>query len=129
MGQVFHPDQDRIVSVRECARAQVGSADCPCLCTHQLMAAQAGAGRAPALTSSCSAPQVPQSLRSDACLHMQGFPDDFQFSGNVHNRHRQIGNAVPPPLAAALGRQLRRALEEKAARDADRLMAAQMAAL
>jgi site-specific DNA-cytosine methylase len=23
VGQVFHPDQDRIISVRECARAQV----------------------------------------------------------------------------------------------------------
>jgi DNA (cytosine-5)-methyltransferase 1 len=44
-----------------------------------------------------------------ACL--QGFPDHFQFSGNVHNRHRQVGNAVPPPLAAALGGQLYRALE------------------
>lgn len=25
VGQVFHPEQDRIVSVRECARSQVGS--------------------------------------------------------------------------------------------------------
>lgn len=25
VGQVFHPNQDRIVSVRECARAQVGN--------------------------------------------------------------------------------------------------------
>lgn len=24
VGQVFHPNQDRIVSVRECARSQVG---------------------------------------------------------------------------------------------------------
>ena len=60
---------------------------------------------------------------------MQGFPDDFCFSGNVHNRHRQIGNAVPPPLAAALGRQLRQALEDKAAKDAEQLMAEQLAAL
>jgi DNA (cytosine-5)-methyltransferase 1 len=62
---VFHPEQDRIVSVRECARAQ-------------------------------------------------GFPDKHRFVGNVHNKHRQVGNAVPPPLAAALGRQLRAALEKKA---------------
>jgi len=26
VGQVFHPNQDRIVSVRECARSQVGGA-------------------------------------------------------------------------------------------------------
>lgn len=43
----------------------------------------------------------------------QGFPDHFQFHGNVHNRHRQIGNAVPPPLAKALGGQLRKALIAK----------------
>jgi DNA (cytosine-5)-methyltransferase 1 len=60
VGTVFHPNQDRIVSVRECARCQ-------------------------------------------------GFPDAFEFSGTIHNRHRQVGNAVPPPLAKALGVQLRAA--------------------
>ncbi|BDA51554.1 DNA (cytosine-5)-methyltransferase 1B [Coccomyxa sp. Obi] len=77
VGQVFHPDQDRIVSVRECARAQ-------------------------------------------------GFPDSFRFYGNVHNKHRQIGNAVPVPLAFALGRQLRSALEESARKQAQALLAAQL---
>ena len=65
VGQVFHPKQDRIVSVRECARAQ-------------------------------------------------GFPDKFLFSGSVHDRHKEVGNAVPPPLAAALGRQLRKKLVKTA---------------
>lgn len=69
VGQVFHPEQDRIVSVRECARAQ-------------------------------------------------GFPDRFLFSGTVQDRHKEVGNAVPPPLAAALGRMLRRELEATAARRA-----------
>ena len=64
VGQVFHPEQDRIVSVRECARSQ-------------------------------------------------GFPDRFKFYGTVHHRHRQIGNAVPPPLALALGRRLKLALQQK----------------
>jgi len=66
VGQCFHPEQDRIISVRECARSQ-------------------------------------------------GFPDRFQFHGSIHNKHRQVGNAVPPPLANALGRQLRKALEKKMA--------------
>lgn len=57
---------------------------------------------------------------------MQGFPDYFSFYGNVHNKHRQIGNAVPPPLAASLGRQLRKALEAKAEADARALLAAQL---
>lgn len=77
VGQVFHPEQDRIVSVRECARAQ-------------------------------------------------GFPDRHRFWGNVHSKHRQVGNAVPPPLAAALGRQLRKVLEQHAEESAREAVAAQM---
>jgi len=59
-------------------------------------------------------------------LAVQGFPDDFQFYGNVHNKHRQIGNAVPVPLAYSLGRQLKKALQETAERQANDLLAAQM---
>ena len=57
---------------------------------------------------------------------LQGFPDDFCFWGNVHNKHRQIGNAVPPPLAASLGQQLRKVLEVKAAADNQALLQAQL---
>lgn len=58
---MIHPEQDRVVSVRECARSQ-------------------------------------------------GFPDTFIFSGTIMEKHRQIGNAVPPPLAAAIGREICKAL-------------------
>ncbi|KAK3027761.1 hypothetical protein RJ639_042253 [Escallonia herrerae] len=64
VGMCFHPEQDRIVTVRECARSQ-------------------------------------------------GFTDSYQFSGNILHKHRQIGNAVPPPLAYALGRKLKEAVESK----------------
>ncbi|KAL7593148.1 hypothetical protein Lser_V15G34056 [Lactuca serriola] len=64
VGMCFHPDQDRILTVRECARSQ-------------------------------------------------GFPDGYKFSGNIQHKHKQIGNAVPPPLAYALGRKLKEALEIK----------------
>ncbi|CAK9149524.1 unnamed protein product [Ilex paraguariensis] len=64
VGMCFHPEQDRIVTVRECARSQ-------------------------------------------------GFPDSYQFAGNILHKHRQIGNAVPPPLAYALGRKLKEAVETK----------------
>ena len=60
-GRVLHPDQHRVVSVRECARSQ-------------------------------------------------GFKDDFQFYGILLERYRQIGNAVPPPMARALGHEIRKAL-------------------
>ena len=59
-----------------------------------------------------------------ACV--QGFPDSFRFHGNVHNKHRQIGNAVPVPLAKALGRQLRAALEATAHAQAQALLSAQL---
>ena len=36
VGQVFHPEQDRIVSVRECARAQVRFIEG--LCTREVVA-------------------------------------------------------------------------------------------
>ncbi|KAI9215739.1 hypothetical protein POPTR_T046100v4 [Populus trichocarpa] len=64
VGMCFHPEQDRILTVRECARSQ-------------------------------------------------GFPDNYQFFGNIQHKHRQIGNAVPPPLAYALGRKLKEALDSK----------------
>ncbi|CAI9101509.1 OLC1v1038848C1 [Oldenlandia corymbosa var. corymbosa] len=69
MGKVgcwFHPQQDRLVTVREYARAQ-------------------------------------------------GFPDSYQFSGKIKHQHKQIGNAVPPPVAFALGRKLKEAVEKKGA--------------
>ncbi|XP_058090030.1 DNA (cytosine-5)-methyltransferase 1B-like [Magnolia sinica] len=64
VGMCFHPEQDRILTVRECARSQ-------------------------------------------------GFLDSYKFSGNIQNKHRQIGNAVPPPLALALGRKLKEAVDAK----------------
>ncbi|PPS14319.1 hypothetical protein GOBAR_AA06263 [Gossypium barbadense] len=64
VGMCFHPEQDRILTVRECARSQ-------------------------------------------------GFPDGYKFAGNIQHKHRQIGNAVPPPLAFALGRKLKEALDCK----------------
>jgi DNA (cytosine-5)-methyltransferase 1 len=41
---------------------------------------------------------------------IMGFPDDFIFAGNKTHIARQIGNAVPPALAAALGRMVVRML-------------------
>ncbi|CAD0201424.1 unnamed protein product [Chrysodeixis includens] len=60
-GRVLHPEQNRVVSVRECARSQ-------------------------------------------------GFRDTYIFAGSVQDKHRQVGNAVPPPLGAALGREIKIAL-------------------
>lgn len=37
---------------------------------------------------------------------LQGFPDEWIFSGKKTAAYRQIGNAFPPPVAAAVGRQI-----------------------
>jgi len=41
---------------------------------------------------------------------LQGFPDTFVFSGNRGDIRSQIGNAVPPPLARAVGKEILRCL-------------------
>ena len=60
-GRYIHPTADRVISIRECARAQ-------------------------------------------------GFPDDFRFCGPISSRYRQIGNAVPPPIAYLLGTAIKEAI-------------------
>jgi len=44
---------------------------------------------------------------------IQGFPDDWTFVGRKTAAYRQIGNAFPPPVAAAVARQIRQALDAK----------------
>ncbi|KAJ8369806.1 hypothetical protein SKAU_G00098340 [Synaphobranchus kaupii] len=63
-GRVLHPEQHRVVSVRECARSQ-------------------------------------------------GFPDTYRFFGNILDKHRQVGNAVPPPLSRAIGLEIKRCVAER----------------
>jgi len=44
---------------------------------------------------------------------IQGFPDDWQFFGRKTATYRQIGNAFPSPVAAAVARQISAALSAK----------------
>ncbi|XP_067952062.1 DNA (cytosine-5)-methyltransferase PliMCI-like [Watersipora subatra] len=67
-GRVLHPEQHRVVSVRECARSQ-------------------------------------------------GFPDSFSFYGTILDKHRQVGNAVPPPLGKALGEEVKKCVLQKLKED------------
>lgn len=62
-GRVLHPEQNRVLSVRECARSQ-------------------------------------------------GFSDSYCFYGNIVDKYRQVGNAVPPPVGAAIGLEIRKCLSE-----------------
>ena len=50
------------------------------------------------------------------CARSQGFPDSYKFYGTVLDKHRQVGNAVPPPLARAIGLEIKEAMLKKEAR-------------
>lgn len=44
---------------------------------------------------------------------VQGFPDEWQIVGRKTNAYRQVGNAFPPPVAEAVGRQIAKALRTR----------------
>jgi DNA (cytosine-5)-methyltransferase 1 len=43
---------------------------------------------------------------------LQSFPDGFVFAGAMNAAFRQIGNAVPPLLAYAIAKQVKRELRK-----------------
>lgn len=53
-------------------------------------------------------------LTTRMTARIQGFPDDWQFSGRKTAAYRQIGNAFPPPVAEAVGKKIFAAIEAAA---------------
>ncbi|MCC4247887.1 MULTISPECIES: DNA cytosine methyltransferase [Microbacterium] len=51
-------------------------------------------------------------LRIEEVKRIQTFPDNWFLAGNVEQQWRQVGNAVPPKLANALGTQLAAHVQE-----------------
>ncbi|MFE2478162.1 DUF6339 family protein [Streptomyces sp. NPDC059389] len=51
-------------------------------------------------------------LTLDQAALIQAFPADWRFSGGKTSQYRQIGHAMPPPLAAAVGRAIAAALHD-----------------
>lgn len=49
-------------------------------------------------------------LTLDMCKRLQGFPDNYKIMGLKTSAYRQIGNALPPPVAQAVGREIFRVL-------------------
>ncbi len=51
-------------------------------------------------------PEADRPITHREAARLQGFDDDFQFCGTKINVAKQIGNAVPIPLAEAIGKHL-----------------------
>jgi len=49
-------------------------------------------------------------LTVEMAARLQGFPADWGFCGGKTSRYRQVGNALPPPVAEAIGRAIAAAL-------------------
>lgn len=50
-------------------------------------------------------------LTVEECAILQGFPEDWPFQGTSTAQYRQVGNAVPPHVAEALARQVKKLTE------------------
>lgn len=55
-------------------------------------------------------PEQHRPITHREAARLMGFPDDFRFLGSKTETARQIGNAVPPPLAGAVARCVRELL-------------------
>lgn len=49
-------------------------------------------------------------LTVQMAARIQGFPDEWHISGRKTNAYRQVGNAFPPPVAKAVGEQIKATL-------------------
>ena len=57
-------------------------------------------------------PRLPRVLTVRECARIQSFPDNFLFKGTKSKQLVQIGNAVPPLLAKAVGLSILKSYEE-----------------
>ncbi|MGW8491077.1 DNA cytosine methyltransferase [Streptomyces sp. NPDC055886] len=57
-------------------------------------------------------------LTVDQAAIIQGFPEEWKFAGGKTAQYRQVGNAFPPPVAAAVGQAIADVLRAAYERDA-----------
>ena len=66
-------------------------------------------------------PEQDRPITHREAARFQSFPDSFRFRGSKIEIARQIGNAVPPPLAAAIARGVRELLKQRVEARIDRV--------
>jgi DNA (cytosine-5)-methyltransferase 1 len=71
-------------------------------------------GRANRKGSALCHPSETRPLSVRECAALQGFPEDWQFSGAMNNQYMQVGNAVPVALGRAVGNAINRAEQIRA---------------
>lgn len=64
-------------------------------------------------------PEADRPLTIRECARAQGIPDRVRFHGPMTARFRQVGNAVPPPLAKCIGLEFLRAMGHPAEDDGE----------
>ncbi|WP_428912075.1 DNA cytosine methyltransferase [Niallia sp. Krafla_26] len=57
-------------------------------------------------------PEQPRTFTPYEAALLQSFPKDYSFSGNRNAQYRQIGNAVPPKMAEAIGTAILKVIQE-----------------
>jgi len=55
-------------------------------------------------------PEIPRTLSVRECARLQTFPDSYVFVGPTARQFTQVGNAVPPVLAAQIARSVHSSL-------------------
>lgn len=58
-------------------------------------------------------PSKNRALTVREAARIQGFPDTFEFLGSVHDQYKMVGNAVPPPMARAIGEEIMKYLRSR----------------
>lgn len=58
----------------------------------------------------CIHPLVNRALTTREGARLQSFPDHFKFSGSRSKKNLQIGNAIPPLLALAIAKEIKKCL-------------------